>query len=91
MGERAVEVVVTGRVQGVSFRAATEQQAGRLGLRGWVRNEPDGSVAAHFEGAPDAVAAIVAWCREGPRLARVHDVRVAHVPPEGTAGFELRY
>ncbi|GAB2865343.1 acylphosphatase [Nocardioides pacificus] len=91
MGERAVDVVVTGRVQGVSYRAATEQEAHRHGVRGWVRNEPDGSVAAHFEGSPHAVAAMLAWCREGPRFADVDDVRVTEARAEGAAGFSVRY
>ena len=63
---KAVDVTVTGRVQGVSFRWYTEQQAARLGVAGWVRNEPDGSVAGHFEGEDDAVDALVEWCRQRP-------------------------
>src|SRR4051812_25064600 len=68
---KAVDVTVTGRVQGVSFRAYAEQQAARLGVAGWVRNEPDGSVAVHVEGDADAVDAFVRWAHEGPGLARV--------------------
>ena len=55
----AVDIRVTGRVQGVSFRFHAEQEAQRLGLTGWVRNEPDGSVALHVEGEPDAVEDLV--------------------------------
>jgi acylphosphatase len=89
-GVSAVDVVVHGRVQGVSFRAYAEQQASRLGVRGWVRNEPDGSVAAHLEGDPAAVDAMVAWCREGPRLARVERVEVHPSPTTGHRGFDVR-
>jgi acylphosphatase len=85
----AVDVTVTGQVQGVFFRAETRQQAGRLGVSGWVRNEPDGSVAAHFEGARDAVDAMVAWCREGPSRARVERVDVRDAEPSGASGFEV--
>jgi acylphosphatase len=85
----AVDVTVTGQVQGVFFRAETRQQAGRLGVSGWVRNEPDGSVAAHFEGARDAVDAMVAWCREGPSRARVERVDVRDAEPTGASGFEV--
>ena len=67
----AVDVVVRGRVQGVGFRFQLVEEAEELGVTGWVRNEPDGSVAAHFEGAADAVDRLVEWCRQGPRHAKV--------------------
>ena len=86
---RAVDVTVTGLVQGVFFRAETQQEASRLGVAGWVRNQPDGSVAAHFEGEPDAVEAMVAWCREGPRRARVNGVDVRDAEPTGATRFEV--
>ena len=86
---QAVDVTVTGRVQGVFFRAEAQQEAYRLGVAGWVRNEPDGSVAAHFEGEPDAVEAMVAWCREGPRRARVDDVDVRDAEPTGARRFDV--
>jgi acylphosphatase len=88
---RAVDVTVTGRVQGVSFRAYAEQQAARHGVVGWVRNEPDGSVAAHVEGDGRAVDAFVAWCREGPRLADVEHVDVRPARDEGMTRFGVRY
>lgn len=87
----AVDVRVTGRVQGVAYRAYTEQQATRLGVTGWVRNEPDGSVAAHFEGPEPAVEALVAWCRQGPGFARVENVVVRPAPVTGAGSFRLRY
>lgn len=90
-GVSAVDVVVRGRVQGVSFRAYAEQQASRLGVRGWVRNEPDGSVACHLEGDPAAVDAMVAWCREGPRLARVDGVDVRRSDATGHRSFDIRF
>ena len=61
----AVDLVVTGHVQGVFFRASMREQADRLGVTGWVRNEPDGTVHAHLEGAPEAVDELVSWCAEG--------------------------
>ena len=81
---------VRGRVQGVFFRGATERQARALGVAGWVRNCDDGSVEAVFEGAPEAVAAAVAFCREGPRGARVDRVECSDEAPEGLRCFELR-
>ncbi len=89
MDRKAVEVVVTGRVQGVFFRARTAEEADRHGVAGWVRNEPDGTVAAYFEGPPDAVDAVVAWCRTGPPRAGVEDVRTRVVEPEGAIGFRV--
>jgi acylphosphatase len=85
---QAVEVTVTGHVQGVFFRAETQREAGRLGVAGWVRNEPDGSVAAHFEGEPAAVDAMVAWCRQGPSRARVERVDVREAEPTGARDFD---
>ena len=83
-------VLISGLVQGVSFRAACRRTAERQGVSGWVRNLPDGSVEAVFEGPADAVDALVEWSRHGPRLAVVKDVRVQAEPPEGTNGFQIR-
>jgi acylphosphatase len=86
---KAVDVTVTGRVQGVFFRAEAQEEASRLGVAGWARNEPDGTVAAHFEGEPDAVEAMVAWCRTGPSRARVDAVDVRRGDPTGARGFDV--
>jgi len=83
-------VVVSGRVQGVGFRAATRSQAEARGVAGWVRNRADGSVEAAFEGDPEAVEAIVGFCRKGPPLARVAAVEVSEEPSEGLLRFEYR-
>ena len=83
-------VVVRGRVQGVAFRAATQAQARRLGVAGWVRNRADGSVETALEGAPEAVEALIAFCRRGPRFAVVDDVSVCEAAPEGASGFAIR-
>jgi acylphosphatase len=73
---KAVDVRVTGLVQGVSFRYYTRQRAEELGVAGWVRNEPDGSVTGHFEGPDRAVDALVDWCGHGPAYADVEGVEV---------------
>ena len=86
----AVDVTVTGRVQGVGFRMSTAQEALRLGVSGWVANEPDGSVAAHLEGDEDAVAALVHWCRTGPSYAGVSALDVQPAEATGATGFEVR-
>jgi acylphosphatase len=87
---KAVDVTVSGRVQGVAFRAYAQHEARRLGVTGWVRNEPDGSVAAHFEGDADAVDALVRWCHHGPRLARVERVDVREGTDQSATTFEVR-
>jgi acylphosphatase len=82
-------VVVKGRVQAVFFRAEIRDRAQSLGLAGWVRNNPDGSVEAVFEGDRERIESIVAWCRKGPALAEVADVAVDWVEPQNESGFTL--
>ncbi|MGH3105073.1 MAG: acylphosphatase, partial [Gaiellaceae bacterium] len=82
-------VVVHGHVQGVFFRDSMRQRAQQRGLAGWVRNTHEGTVEAVFEGEPDGVERLVAWCREGPRGARVERVDVIDEDPEGLAGFAV--
>ncbi len=71
---KRVRAVISGRVQGVWYRGWTVDEARARGLSGWVRNCRDGTVEAVFQGAPEAVDAMVAACRSGPPAARVHDV-----------------
>ena len=78
---------ISGRVQGVGFRQSTVEQAHRLGVAGWVRNLDNGGVEAVLEGPPDAVDALVAWCRSGPPWARVSRVAVTVEEPQGLQGF----
>jgi acylphosphatase len=83
-------VVVHGRVQGVFFRDTTRRQAQSRGVAGWVRNRADGAVEAVFEGAPDAVDALVRFAHDGPRGAEVERVDVFEEEPEGLSGFDAR-
>jgi acylphosphatase len=87
---KAVDVRITGVVQGVSFRYYARAEATRLGVAGWVRNERDGSVAGHFEGGEDAVDALVDWCRHGPPHAEVEGVEVTGSTTTGADRFEVR-
>lgn len=89
---RRVKVTVSGRVQGVFFRASTQDVATGLGLSGKVRNLPDGRVEAVFQGPGDAVDKAVAFCRQGPPQAQVDDVEIAELEPvpEPAGTFEVR-
>ena len=89
-GDVTVRARVTGRVQGVWFRGWTEGEARRLGLRGWVRNEADGSVTALIAGPRAAVEAMVAALHDGPPAARVDAVETAEVDDAAPEGFEVR-
>jgi acylphosphatase len=88
MDIEAADVVVTGRVQGVFYRAAMREQAERLEVTGWVRNEPDGTVTAHLEGSPGAVSELLEWCETGPPAAEVNEVRSRITEPTGANGFK---
>ena len=90
MNAVARHVSVTGRVQGVFFRAWMRDQAAELGVTGWVRNCPDGRVDAHVEGEEAAVQQLVDRLHRGPPSARVEDVRVWDVEPCDFDDFEVR-
>ncbi len=83
-------VLISGRVQGVFFRGTCRRVAEQHGVSGWVRNLPDGSVEAVFEGPAEAVSRLVEWSRHGPRSAVVEGVRVEAEKPEGIARFQVR-
>lgn len=74
--ESRVNVLVSGKVQGVNFRSSTKKKANELQLKGWVRNLEDGRVEAVFEGEQEKVDKMVEWCRKGPSFANVKDIRV---------------
>ncbi|MGH6932746.1 MAG: acylphosphatase [Dongiaceae bacterium] len=87
--EKAVNVRIRGKVQGVWFRAWTMEQATRRNLRGWVRNRSDGSVEALFVGPIDLVDEMVETCWRGPRAAKVDSVRVIAAEPVYRPGFAM--
>jgi acylphosphatase len=83
-------VIVRGLVQGVFFRDTCRREAAAVGVSGFVRNEPDGTVLAAFEGDPDGVRRMVDWCRTGPPSAQVSSVDVTDEAPTGETGFRVR-
>ena len=87
----ARHVIVTGLVQGVFFRAWTKEQADQLGISGWVRNCPDGSVEAHVEGEDQAVHRMVCMLGVGPPNASVDSIRETQVESESLSSFEVRH
>lgn len=91
MALKRVHVYISGRVQGVFFRAWVSEHAHKLGLSGWVRNRLDGRVEAVFEGPPNIVEQMVQMCHEGPPHARVDNLLDDHSEPAvGLTGFEVK-
>lgn len=86
----SIQLIISGKVQGVWFRASAEREAKRLGLVGFVRNEPDGNVYAEVEGAPEVVDEFVAWCHRGPDHARVDSVKKTAQPIRGYTSFSIK-
>jgi acylphosphatase len=84
------QVRISGRVQGVFFRDSCQTKASRAGVVGWVRNAPDGTVEAVFEGGPDAVQTMCDWCRNGPEQADVDHIEVTEEEPQGDTSFDVR-
>jgi acylphosphatase len=92
IGIKRVHVIVAGRVQGVYFRAFTRDEAVRLGLSGWVRNRPNGSVEAIIEGKETAVEKMLQWLHQGSPNSNVEKVEAIEEPPVGGAHtFEIFY
>jgi acylphosphatase len=89
-GKVRAHVFVSGRVQGVFYRAEARDHARTRRLGGWVRNRSDGRVEAVFEGARPQVESMIDWCRKGPPLARVTSVEVSWESPVGQIEFGVR-
>ena len=83
-------IQVVGKVQGVFYRDSAQKKAQELGLSGFVRNEPDGSVHIEVEGTPGAIVTFIDWCRQGPPKASVTDVTVSEGPLQSYSGFEIQ-
>lgn len=89
---KRVRIIVTGRVQGVFFRAHTRDKARKLGLNGWVRNLDSDKVEIIAEGPEKEIAELIGFCKKGPEIARVDDVKVKLEEPKKDLGpFSIRY
>ncbi len=81
--QKVVHAIISGRVQGVFFRMETRRAAERFGVNGWVRNRPDGTVEAVFEGDSEKVDQAVDWCKNGPPMALVSDIKIDEIDYTG--------
>jgi len=85
-------LLISGRVQGVAFRASTKRKAQNLGLKGWVRNTEDGKVEAVIEGSKDKIKELISWAEKGPRLANVNNIEINWVKgKENFQKFEIKH
>ena len=92
MGLERIHLFISGRVQGVWYRASMSNEGARIGLNGWVRNLDDGRVEAVVEGSRDDIQEMIVWCRKGPPMARVDDIAVEDEPATGNEPpFRARY
>jgi len=90
--KKSKHIVISGKVQGVFFRASTRQKAEQIGVNGWVRNTSDGKVEALFEGDEKKVNKLIEWCRHGPNLAEVKEVNIQEKEPTyGYTSFSIKY
>ena len=87
----AVHLFARGRVQGVWFRAGTQEQALQMAISGWAKNCSDGSVEIHAEGEKENLEQFINWCRKGTPAAQVSTLDVEWVPPQGLDSFEIRH
>ncbi|HCI03723.1 MAG: acylphosphatase [Candidatus Peribacteraceae bacterium] len=85
----AINLRVTGSVQGVFYRAATQEKAKELSLSGWVKNCPDGALEIFAEGSDEALTELTNWCHHGPDTAEVDGVEIKEVEEEGLKSFEI--
>ncbi len=89
MQQVSIELRISGKVQGVYYRASTKAKAEELGLCGWVKNERNGDVSVTVEGPEEQVEALIAWCAEGPRWARVDHIERKPVPLQLFDNFRI--
>ncbi len=87
---KAYQISITGRVQNVGFRFHTQDEAVKLGINGFVKNMPDGSVFIEAEGPEPQLNKFISWCHKGPSWAKVFDIKIAEQPLMGYVTFEIK-
>jgi len=85
----AIHIIIYGKVQGVSFRASTQNKASELSIKGWVRNLPNGTVEVHAEGNCENLAKFIKWCRKGPSFAKVSKCDLNWIIPDKINNFKI--
>ncbi len=96
MSKKAVTLTIAGRVQGVGYRYSAQRKAEKLNLRGWIKNDYDGTVTLKCEGEARSVDDFITWCSQGPPYAHVTNVEIKNIPVETTGsavstGFKIVY
>ena len=86
----AIHIIVHGRVQGVWFRAGAKERAAELGLFGWVKNQPEGTVEIHAEGKKSRLENFISWCRKGTPAANVTSLNLNQTSLQNFTSFEIR-
>ncbi|MEO1051103.1 MAG: acylphosphatase [Bacteroidota bacterium] len=86
-----LNITVKGKVQGVYYRASTKKAADHLGIKGFVRNQPNGDVYIEAEAEEETINEFVTWCWSGPTMARVTDIELSEQPIAGYEGFVVKY
>ncbi len=89
MSDKSIRIEVSGRVQGVFFRASTKEVCTKYGILGWVRNLPGGSVLIHAEASEETLNRLLTWCQQGPPMANVTNVQIEDVESEDSVSFEI--
>ena len=84
------QIHIKGKVQGVYFRVSAKQKAMNLGVNGYIKNEPDGTVRLEVEGDDKAVNNMINWCKSGPALARVAEIEVTPNSPKNFTSFKIK-
>ncbi len=87
---KAIHIIVHGQVQGVWFRAGTKAKAGELGILGWVKNRPEGTVEIHAEGEKSQLDNFIVWCRTGTPAANVTSIDLTSISFQNFTSFEIR-
>lgn len=88
---KCYRIRAAGRVQGVFFRASTKEFADKLGISGWVKNEPDGSVLIEAEGSDESLDRFIDWCKSGPPMSVVEELKYEEIPTQSFKKFRITY